>query len=382
MSTPNANDDSNGLNHKISIDFLIKIREFDQKNYGQIILYEDPSNDQNIAIKTLYQSESNDEASRTKFNNEVQKLMKLNHKCIVSINNYTLPTETDQPQISYTYLSQCSLSDLLKERARGVQNLLSNETNCAILIIGLALAIKYLNSNSVSNLDLKPNNIFINDLGYPMISDYWNESLIQTKATVSMPIETDVYKCPDVSQSNDLYSFGLILYEILVGKSVYPEIVDQETLNTIFLMGERPAIPSTIHPEVASIISKCWNGIDRNSLSFSDIFDTLKSINYKITPNVDCDRVEEIIRFIDPSISPLIRFSNGNDEDQSNNQSMTIKVRSWDGRYYPINVSFSDTLYEIRQIISQKTGISVEDIALSENYDRPLCCCWKIQRNC
>lgn len=77
------------------------------------------------------------------------------------------------------------LSDLLKERAQGVQNLLLIETNCAILIIGLTLGIKYLNSNSVYNLDIKPNNIFINDLGYPMISDYWNESLIQTKAKVS-----------------------------------------------------------------------------------------------------------------------------------------------------------------------------------------------------
>ncbi|KAK8890728.1 hypothetical protein M9Y10_035513 [Tritrichomonas musculus] len=89
-----------------------------------------------------------------------------------------------------------------------------------------------------------------------MISDYWNESLIQTKATISMPIETEVYKCPDVSQNSDLYSFGLILYEILVGKPVYPKNVDQETLNPIFLMGEKPAIPSTIHPKVASIISK------------------------------------------------------------------------------------------------------------------------------
>lgn len=59
------------------------------------ILYEDPSIDQNIAVKTLYQSESNDETSRTKFNNEVQKLMKLNHECIVTIDKNTLPTETE-----------------------------------------------------------------------------------------------------------------------------------------------------------------------------------------------------------------------------------------------------------------------------------------------
>lgn len=99
---------------------------------------------------------------------------------------------------------------------------------------------------------------------------------------------------------------------------------------------------------------------------------------------MDCEIVEEIIRSIDPSISPLIRFPSDNDENQSfdqfnnqsNDQSMTINVRSWDGRYYPITLRNSDTLYEIRQRISQKTGISVEDIALSEHSDTPLCCCW------
>mgnify|MGYP006894202400 CR=1 FL=1 len=50
--------------------------------------------------------------------------------------------------------------------------------------------------------------------------------------------------------------------------------------------------------------------------------------------------MKEIIRYKDPSIS----ISRDNEENQSShqssNQSLTIKERSWDGCYYPINVFF------------------------------------------
>ena len=104
------------------------------------ILYEDPSIDQNIAVKTLYQSESNDETSRTKFNNEVQKCIdtiesKITWENLLNIqkimNNYIKLVEKDETNLSsmmnefiYTYnhlsnnesqVSQC-LAECLFER--------------------------------------------------------------------------------------------------------------------------------------------------------------------------------------------------------------------------------------------------------------------------
>lgn len=330
-------------NHRISLDFAVKIGELEPKNYGQVLIYENNSNQKITAVKTFYQSESNNNEIKEQFIASIQKMKLFEHCNIIPILDYTVPSQTQQPQISYEYMYQGSLEELMKERSKGIPNILSNKASVAKIIEGIILGMIYLHSNGIDHLDLKPSNILINDQGEAMITDYWNEVLIKTGATISMPIEVQRYKNPNETNINDRYSFCVILYELLNEIPLYPEDIVQEQLNLQHLTRRELNFSDEVHPKIREIITNGLKSESSGQNSFHKILADLIEIN-----------------FIQSTVDP----------------SMNISIRLMDGSLYPMKVKYSNSLYSIREKISQYIRIPINEIALSENYNRPLCCCW------
>lgn len=55
----------------------------------------------------------------------------------------------------------------------------------------------------------------------------------------------------------DVYSFALILYELLVKQPVFPKNVQPLPLMRKVCDGTRPEIPENLHPEIQDIIRRC-----------------------------------------------------------------------------------------------------------------------------
>lgn len=355
---PNSQEqDQSNSSHLINVSNLIKVKGFEASDYGQVIIYQDPIKSQLIAVKTI----STPEVINKDDNSLFERFMKFKHKCIAPVIGYN----SNPPQIATTYLSQCSLKDLMIEREIGKKNLLSNPNSVAKIIVGIVRGMNYIHYQ-IEHCDLKPSNILIDEDGNPIIIDYYNhnydvsfKNLISSKTDTKfyLPIETinnDKNKKLDLKKI-DSYSFAIILYELLFNKPVFQKNISSD-LFIQQISNQRPNIPDTIHPVVKQIIEQCWSNKIENRLSFYEIFQKLKQIDFKITQDVE----PEIIKSYIDSLS----------------KQTEVKIKLWSGQLMPILVSNDDCLFEIREKIAEKANIDFSDVILSRNKKPLTCCCW------
>jgi hypothetical protein len=77
-----------------------------------------------------------------------------------------------------------------------------------------------------------------------------------------------------IAIENDIFSFGLILYEIIVGKPVFPRSMEfGEIVGALVLRYYRPDIPDWVLPETGNLIRDCWTDNYLERPSFDEILD-------------------------------------------------------------------------------------------------------------
>lgn len=247
----------------------------------------------NAALKSI-KFKSDDDTDT--FLREVETLVKLDHPCILEMYGVILPSKDAEGKIITEYLRNGSVGDILEKVRRGEKVTHFDATHKAIIIVGIALGMKYVHDQNYIHRDLKPSNILLDDNHYPRICDFGLSRVLSDENSMTQSIGTPLYICPDVSSESydqrvDVWSFGLIAYEILTGESVFPRNKNALQIFVLASADPRPAIPSSIHPDFREIIAKCWS-YDRNVRpSFASILASLEEIDFNITRGVDRKRV-------------------------------------------------------------------------------------------
>jgi len=99
------------------------------------------------------------------------------------------------------------------------------------------------------------------------------------------------YSAPEILRnreydtSSDVYSFGLVLYEIITSKEVYPDETEdgaEESVNSfiqnVVWNEKRPDIPKDVPQSIATLIKECWDGDRKKRPSFKQIIKKLEEI--------------------------------------------------------------------------------------------------------
>jgi len=182
----------------------------------------DPRFEREVAVKVLPSELLHaDPQFRLRFEREAKIIAQLEHTAIVPV--YDVGESDGQPYFVMRYMSGGSLSDLIKA---GVLDL-----NEAIRILtAIAPGLDEAHSKGIIHRDIKPSNILFDRRNNPYISDFGIAKLTQAQAgnvTGSAIIGTPAYMAPEQAQGDeidgrtDIYSLGIILYEMLTGKQPY-----------------------------------------------------------------------------------------------------------------------------------------------------------------
>jgi len=118
----------------------------------------------------------------------------------------------------------------------------------ARLLIPVAEALEYAHEHGIVHRDVKPSNILLTEKGQPMLTDFGIAKILESEETAEltgtgMGVGTPEYMAPEqtssksVDQRADIYSLGIVLYEMVTGRK--PFIADTP-LAVLFKQASEP----------------------------------------------------------------------------------------------------------------------------------------------
>ena len=219
---------------------------------GMAIVYKARDNllNRTVAIKVLREQFVSDEGFIRRFRREAQAAASLSHHNIVSI--YDVGKDGDTDYIVMEYVKGFTLKDVIRKQAP-----IPNQR--AIYIVRqIAEALAHAHANNIIHRDIKPQNILITMDGRAKVTDF---GIARAASSLTLTHTGDIvgsvhYLSPEqakghqINEQSDIYSMGIILYELLTGKVPY----DGDTPITIALkhVQEEVELPSKVHSEISS----------------------------------------------------------------------------------------------------------------------------------
>lgn len=182
-----------------------------------------------VALKILTDAGMADEESKNRFLMEARMASNINHENIISV--YDFGEDQGRPFIVMEYLDGESLRSAIRHDRLG------DYYRKLRIALQIARALDYAHTKKIIHRDIKPENIHVDAAGRAKLMDFGiakSEGVHLTR--VGFTLGTPFYMAPEqvlgqeLTPQADVYSFGLLLYEILTGKKA----VDGEKVEQIF----------------------------------------------------------------------------------------------------------------------------------------------------
>lgn len=224
---------------------------------GEVYRATDLTLGQSVALKFLPTLATSDARWLERFHSEVRIARQVSHPNVCRV--YDIGEADGLPFLSMEYVDGEDLATLLRRIGRlpADKAIEISRKACA----GLAAA----HSKGVVHRDLKPHNIMLDRHGEVLICDFGLAAVSTELNAVEIRQGTPAYMAPEqlkgtqVTQASDIYSLGLVLYELFTGKRAYVAANINEMLNAQEAMSltRMSSHASDIDPAVENIIRRC-----------------------------------------------------------------------------------------------------------------------------
>ncbi|TYI27745.1 hypothetical protein ES332_A05G197800v1 [Gossypium tomentosum] len=246
-------------------------------SYGD--LYKGTFYGQDVAIKVL-RIEHLNENLRREFTQEVNIMRKIQHKNVVQF--FGACTTPPNLCIVTEFMSGGSIYDLLHKQKSGFKLPLLLK-----LAIDVSEGMSYLHQNGIMHRDLKAANLLMDENGVRdvvKIADF-GVARVQAQPGV-MTAETGTYRwmAPEVIEHKpydhkaDVFSFGVVLWEMLTGKLPYENLTPLQAAVGVVQKDLRPVIPQYTRPKFVELLERCWQQDPSLRPEFSEITNLLEDL--------------------------------------------------------------------------------------------------------
>ncbi len=191
--------------------------------FSEVYRCQDENLDREVAVKVLTQEGASLES-------EARTVAKFDHPNIVQVWEATRMPSDGTPIIIYKYIAGQTLEELLNKSS---YRRLTLDEKALDIIKQIGDALNYAHNNNVIHRDIKPSNIMIDEDGRAYLTDFGLAHLKKSQDGMSM-MSTDIrqglsgtvpYMAPEQllkktkgERSSDIYSFGVVVYEMLTGR--------------------------------------------------------------------------------------------------------------------------------------------------------------------
>ncbi|KAG1363995.1 hypothetical protein COCNU_11G008220 [Cocos nucifera] len=286
LGFPNADDI--GRMQIIKNSDLEELQELGSGMFGTV--YHGKWRGSDVAIKRINDrcfsgKPSEQERMRADFWNEACKLADLHHPNVVAFYGVVLDGPGGSVATVTEYMVSGSLRHALQKNDKPLDR-------CKRLLIAMdvAFGMEYLHSKKIIHFDLKSDNLLVNlrdpqrpickvcDLG---LSKVKCQTLISGGVRGTLP-----WMAPEllstnnnlVSEKVDVFSFGIVMWELLTGEEPYADLHYGAIIGGIVSNTLRPPVPESCDPDWRSLMEQCWSAEASERPSFTDIASRLRSM--------------------------------------------------------------------------------------------------------
>jgi len=288
---------------------------------GMAFVYEakDKLLNRTVALKVLRPEFVDDEEFLTKFKREAEAVASLSHPNIVNV--YDVGEDGKVHYIVMEFVDGQNLKEIIQNEGT------LDEYTALDITKQIALALGAAHKKGIIHRDIKPHNILISNEGRVVkVADFGIAKAVSntTVTNIGSVIGSVHYFSPEqakgkfVTNSADLYSLGIVLYEMLLGKVPFrgdsPISIALQHINDDieFTADEKVSIPQSVRTLIKKLTEK----------SASDRYQTaeelIEDIEY-IEKNIDLDFIKEYNDFETKKIDPnILNLENKSVSDKLN----------------------------------------------------------------
>jgi eukaryotic-like serine/threonine-protein kinase len=241
---------------------------------GEVYLAQDERLRRKVALKLLFTDVTRNEDWVRRFEQEAYAASALNHPNIITI--YEVGQFKDSHFISTEFIDGQTLRQRLREQTLTIVETLD-------IAIQVATALVAAHSAGIIHRDIKPENVMLRSDGYAKVLDFGLAKFTESASHGSMPTDpnaetehvvntspgvvmgTVAYMSPEqargtrVDQRTDIFSFGVLLYEMFSGRLPFEGQTQTDVISAIISNKRQPPLArytTEISPELERIVAK------------------------------------------------------------------------------------------------------------------------------
>ncbi|KAK1604585.1 hypothetical protein QYE76_028258 [Lolium multiflorum] len=267
---------------------LEELRELGSGTFGTV--YHGKWRGSDVAIKRISDrcfvgKASEEQRMKTDFWNEACKLASLHHPNVVAFYGVVLDGPGGSVATVTEYMANGSLRQALQRHEK-----IFDRRRRLLIVMDVAFGMEYLHGKNIVHFDLKSDNLLVNlrdaqrpickvgDLG---LSKVKCQTLISGGVRGTLP-----WMAPEllngssnlVSEKVDVFSFGIVMWELITGEEPYADLHYGAIIGGIVNNNLRPPVPESCDPQWRSLMEQCWSAEPSVRPSFTEVVKRLRAM--------------------------------------------------------------------------------------------------------